>query len=89
MSPIVSSASQKRNQNICQVLLGSRFNINMSETDQSNLAEQLRQLGFSTDFTIPTHNNDSLIIYYKNIPVVSPFYKESFSKDYGMSWKGI
>ena len=34
----------------------------MSETDQSNLAEQLRQLGFSTDFTIPTHNNDSLFI---------------------------
>jgi hypothetical protein len=52
----------------------------MSETDQSNLAEQLRQLGFSTDFTIPTHNNDSLIIYHNNIPVVSAFYKESLAK---------
>jgi hypothetical protein len=47
----------------------------MSHADDNILAEQLRELGFSTDFTIPTSDNGSLIIYYKNIAVVSPFYK--------------
>jgi hypothetical protein len=47
----------------------------MSDANQNLLAEQLKELGFSTDFTIPTSDNGSLIIYYKNIAVVSPFYK--------------
>ena len=47
----------------------------MLDADQNLLAEQLKELGFSTDFTIPTGDNGSLIVYYKNIAVVSPFYK--------------
>jgi hypothetical protein len=49
----------------------------MSHADDNGnvLAEQLRKLGFSTDFTIPTSDNGSLVVYYKNIAVVSPFYK--------------
>jgi hypothetical protein len=34
----------------------------MSDADQ-NLAEQLKELGFSIDFSIPTSNNDTLILY--------------------------
>jgi hypothetical protein len=47
----------------------------MLDADQNLLAEQVKDLGFSTDFTIPTSDNGSLIVYYKNIAVVSPFYK--------------
>jgi hypothetical protein len=52
----------------------------MLDADQNLLAEQVKDLGFSTDFSIPTGNNDSLVVYYKNIPVVSPFYKGSLVK---------
>jgi hypothetical protein len=47
----------------------------MLDADQNFLAEKLKELGFSTDFTIPTSQNGSLVVYYKNIAVVSPFYK--------------
>ncbi len=47
----------------------------MLDADQNFLAEKLKELGFSTDFTVPTSDNGSLVVYYKNIAVVSPFYK--------------
>jgi hypothetical protein len=52
----------------------------MANIDQNHLAEQIKEFGFSTDFSIPTGTNDSLIVYYKNIPIVSPFYKGSLVK---------
>lgn len=54
--------------------------LELSDTDHDLLSEQLKQLGFSTDISIPASNKDSLIAHYKNIRVVSPFYKESLPK---------
>ena len=48
--------------------------------DQNSLVEQIKQIGFSTEISIPTSSKGSLIVHYKDIPVVSPFFKDSLLK---------
>jgi hypothetical protein len=57
--------------------------------DYSLLAEKIKQLGFSTDIPIPLSNKDSLTVYYKNVSVTSPFYKESLPKTINMLEKNL
>lgn len=50
----------------------------MSDTEQNQLAERIKQLGFSADISIPKNSN--LVIQYKNFTIVSPFYKYDLRK---------
>lgn len=57
--------------------------------DYNLLAEKIKQLGFSTDISIPLSDKDNLTIYYKNVSVTSPFYKESLPKTTNMLEKKL
>jgi hypothetical protein len=50
--------------------------MDMSDDEQSKLAEQVKQLGFSTEISIPTSHKDRLVVYYNNTPVVCSFHTE-------------
>ena len=52
----------------------------MSDSDQNQLAERIKQLGFSTEISIPKTSKDDLVVHYKSTAVISTFYKNDLHK---------